>query len=574
MKRSYLLNIFLFSSLLAKSVIATSLVRNFSIYGLNEDRQSIDNISFPRTNEVKYRGVTPIQMGRNKAIRAMLGDSNAHIESILFSAIKKLLMNTPVPFISSVNDIIINRDLIKHVNKAVSKNGNVYFSEKEANQKALTIIENSIKKHIWKRGFLNLYVNYRSTSLELWAREVIFSTVYLEVANIYSKDIAVIDDSKNPQMLDLNYWNKVNNGAWVFTVHPWVDKGEFITPIHIDSNKIVGFKQYANKWASHQIYQDLQRNLNYAYFKDNNKKEIFIFDGTSARGAEQAIVKKNGIFYYAQSRFNQYADVPDQLDVSSRKANLIGIIKLCPTTNSCALNNLAFSKYPKSTKTIPASVINSITSIAVNNYKAKIFYHNGTLDATEKITDLYSYKNNLSPKVYTKKLMNKDKKIKGEMVNVLAKVSKNKLVYDLADLKVDKKKAVYLILPKNIRNRAVSKVKLTQRQDISYESSGITSSSQWDRTPGYASIQFHSADPRVSDKWRYSSVSTRNPKGSLFAELSTVDKMKAQNINYWSAHKGHVYDLSSSDLLKFDSIRIINVGEDPIIIKTLEVKLK
>ena len=565
---------FIITAIMANALVAAPLVRSLTISHLNEQKQIIDGIEYPRINETKYRGVEPIQMDRNKAIKAMLGDENANIESILFSAVKLKLMNEDVPFISLVVNIFVDRNLSREINKAVSKNNNRYFNEKDASQKALTIIEESIQKHIWKKGFLRSYVDYKSYSLELWAKEVIFSTVYLEVANIYSKDIVVLEDSKNNQMLDLNYWNKINNGSWVFTVHPWVDKGEFITPIYISNDKVVGFKQYESKWLSHQIYQDLQNNLSYAYFKDDNKKEILIFDGTNKKGQQQAIVKENGIYYYAYSRFSEYADVPKQLAVSKDKANIIGIIKLCPKTSPCTLYNSAFGVYPKSSKTVPGSVINSIASININNHSPKVFYYNGTLSASADVTDAYSYVNSLSPQAFNKKISKKEKDYKSDLSNITPTTSRNKLVYDLNDIKITKNSALYLHVPRSFRNEAIKEIQIKVRQDIQYETSGITSGGQWDDSPGYASIQFHSSNPNEDDRWRYSAISTRNPKGSLFAELATTKKVKNQDLDVWHKHKGSSEDNLSMDILKFDSIRIVNVGTDPIIVNKLEVKLK
>src|SRR5690606_36742557 len=85
---------------------------------LNAPADTIQGTAFPRTSMIKYRGSDEVQMDRKKALQAMLGEY-APVESILYSALKLLLMKKSVPFYSTVRTRIESYGLQQKVADAL-----------------------------------------------------------------------------------------------------------------------------------------------------------------------------------------------------------------------------------------------------------------------------------------------------------------------------------------------------------------------------------------------------------------------------------------------------------------------
>jgi hypothetical protein len=81
-------HIFLIATLLSSAAMAEISLNRFNY---KNDRQK----------QVKYRGVG-VEMPFNQAVRAMLGDSDARMESMLVSGVKLLLMGKNVPFLAHI----------------------------------------------------------------------------------------------------------------------------------------------------------------------------------------------------------------------------------------------------------------------------------------------------------------------------------------------------------------------------------------------------------------------------------------------------------------------------------------
>ncbi len=562
--------------LIIQAAFAKKLHRNFSISNENPAKNKISNITFPRLSEIKYRGVSPEQLDLTKALRAMLGDDTANIESILMTGIKLKLQGLDVPFYSHLQSIFTRRSLQAAINSEISKNNNKFFDEFTAAQLAVNIIEKSIKDFIWRSEFFTRYINYRSGGLEVFPKEVVFSTVYLEVANIYSKDIVVIDEKDDNQMLDLNYWNKVNNGSWVDTYHPWVDKGELITPIFIGAEKVQGFKQYQTQWPSHQVFRALQNQLMFAFYKDDKTGDVLVFDGELKGRLQQAIVMgKNNTYYYANSKFDSHAEVPKQLDLTSEKANLIGIIKLCSQKAKCYLQNQLLDKYPRSEKSISSDLIEAMKRVNFSGKTAKFFYGNYPINSDEIVSKNYEYENELNPRDYNHELALNDKEYSPTIFYSAPEIESNKLIYNFSDVQLNPKEALYLLVPESLRDKIIKSIKLVHRQDKDHESTPRGEGS-WDKSPGYTAVEFHHASPYVKDKWRFwgGKALKGEPRGSLFAEQGIRMKVAAQTQESWDVHIGHDKSNASQLPPNFDSLRVLSIGSDPVFLETLEVEFK
>ncbi len=540
---------------------------------VNPDPIVIDQITFPRTKDIKYRGTSEVQMDRFKMMEAMLG-LETHMESILFSGVKLMLMGKDVPFKAAINNTITSRGLENRIAEVLGKYNGQFLSEEDAKKEAFSIIESDLLGRYSSKDLSNHYYNYLSPEYELFPQELIFSTIYLEVANIYSRFITLIEEDKS-EMLDLNYWNMVNNKAWTFTASKWVDKGEFVIPIVLEAKKIVGYFEYHSQVPDYKVFRPLPNELDLAFFKTsvNGENLILVFDGqVGPRQYAKAMVKVSDNKYtYADSRFDPTAEIPLNLKSNGNSGNIMAVIKLCPKDLVCTLNHSLLGHNKRSKRQLPADWENRISKIVSGKKHAKIFYANGSIDSksikTFPVPEVLP-----NSKVLLEKLKDNDSSnYSKSLVADAPKISTKVLSYNLKSNKLNSKEALYLSVPENYRSLVVKSVRLKQFQDPSDNSTPLRG--KWDDSPAYSSVQLYSLDSDLAERWRYSPLSSRHsiPLGALYADLKTADQSSFQNLDNWKATLGVSDQMTTTGELKIGAIRIINVGIDPATLQEIEV---
>lgn len=220
------MRIFLLISAFACSLWAQSF--DFSSY--SPSPRQIDGESYPRNSRLLYRGMTEGQFGPKKAIRAMLGDKSAHIESLYFTTIKKRLEGER--FSLSVR---LDRETEKAIQRA-RKDGDLMPLEASAIAQK---ISDQRFSELADRGLLDdYYFDYRSGSFIDWPNDVVYSSLIQPAAGTYGYQMAVIKET-SPRSLDMNFFNYVENGLWhVYTR----DVGEFVSSGYIASEDIIGYQ--------------------------------------------------------------------------------------------------------------------------------------------------------------------------------------------------------------------------------------------------------------------------------------------------------------------------------------------
>ncbi|MFZ4713750.1 MAG: hypothetical protein ACOYL6_08575 [Bacteriovoracaceae bacterium] len=551
--------------------------RTLDFNKVNPTAQTINGIDFPRTKEIKYRGTSEIQMDRFGVIEAMLG-LNTPMESILMSGVKLMLMGKTVPFMKTIQGTISARDLETRVQEAIAKNKDQYYSETEARKLAFSIIESDLLARYKSQDFKNHFYNYLAPEYELFPQEVLFSTVFLEVANIYSRYIVLIDEKGKSDMLDLNFWNKVNNGDWTFTANEWVDKGEFVTPIAIEAKKLVGYFEYLSQVPDHRIYRALPNELDLAWFQTevNGEKMVLVFDGfMSPVLRAKAMLKQNENKYtYADSRFEANAEIPQYLKSSGTSGNILAVIKFCPKTTSCSLSHPLLASAKRSDRLLDEEWENRIASITNGNKSAKIFYANGKIDAKSIKTGQF-LEVLPAPKSLLSKLKEADAdKFSKSSSNEKPVIGDKKLSWDLKSFKLAKDEALYLLVPDAFRKLNVSSVTIKQYQAEADNSTPLKG--KWDDSPAYTSAQFYSLDSKLTDRWRYNAAKSKHniPKGGLFADLLAPAEASAVSQYGWNATLGVSDESAVSSNLKTGVIRLVGVGTDPATIQNIEVNFE
>lgn len=562
--RSLSLLLFLFSL----SVFA-GYDRTLDLRALNPRPDTFEGVTFPRNKETMYRGVTEVQYDRTKAISAMLG-ADEPIESILFSGVKMMLMKERVPFYSAISTALILQGLDKKVEEKLSANGDRAFSLSEARKHAFQIVEESLKK----KNMLDLHINYLSGKLEVFPQDMIFTTIYPDVANIYSKFIAVIDDT-NSSMLDLNFWNKVHNSGFTFgTSAKWADKGEFISPVLIEAEKVTGYLEYLTQAPNYQIFRPLPPELDLMFMKVTISGEtlVLVLDGAAGRGERaNVIVKSRNNFFYADSQFDPSLEVP--LLPKARKSSppLIGVIKLCPQSAVCRVNADVLKNSQRTTKTLDAGFVTKLTSLQVGSLIPKVFYQDQGL-VKDKVTEPYKITYPSSKELVSGFVAAGVKSKTSEGPAPLS-VSSKEIKWNLGGVKLTKGQVLYFELPESHRDRKVSKISLSQRQDEKDNSTPLKG--RFDASPAYTSVQLYALTEETTDRWRYwgGPVKFDAPKGSFFGDIETESKMTPKTLD-WTITKGDLSDQASATKFNYGALRILGLGTDPSTIYELKLEFE
>jgi len=564
---------FILLFLLFSSLAWARFDRTFDTFKLSPSPDTISGQKFPRNYQPLYRGNPEVQFDKIRAVSAMLGGDEP-VESILFSSIKLALMKEYSPFAGSVRVNMESRGFNNSIAAALLANNDKPYTLKEARKLAFKIMEADLWNRHKSGEFYNSYVDYKSYQLEIFPQDVIFSSTYLEVANIYSRFITVFDDSI-ATMLDLNYWNKVRHGDWTFTIKKWIDKGEFISPIAVESEKVQGFMEYLSQVPDHNVFRPLPNHLDLAFMRIyvGPVPHVLIFDGKKA--AEQnapAILKVNGQYYLADSQFDPDSDMPKNLKKRDTLAPLIAVVKLCPKDELCIAGTEVFKNYPISRRKLDQALLDNITSLEIRGKNPKIFFEPTKIEGNEKVTPPTVIKFLKSDELFSKLL--KESSFQAKPFDAATIKNDLFLQWDFKGAKLAKGSAFYLKIPDEYRSKTLKSVTISQRQDPKDNSTPL--SGNFDKSPAYTSVEFYALNEENVDPWRYWGGATKfnNPKGSFFGDLKTEAQLASQSLTDWSISKGHETNQSFTQLNKIGAIRVVGVGIDPATIHSLKVEFQ
>ena len=552
--------------LLCSTIAFAGYDRTLDLRSLSPRPDTLDGVRFPRNNDVMYRGVTEAQYDRTRAIMAMLG-ADEPIESILYSGVKLLLMKERVPFWASVQPTIIGNGLDRIVQQKIDANGGKAFSLPEARKIAFRIVEDNLKR----KNYMDLNINYRSGQLEVFPQDMVYTTVFPEVANIYSKYIVVIDD-KDSIMLDLNFWNKVHNGGYTFNAAKWADKGEFISPVLIEAEKVTGYIEYLTQVPNYQIFRPLPAELDVMFMKATIAGEnlVLILDGAQGRaeGANALLRSKNN-FFFADSQFDPNAEVP--LLPKPRKSTpaIIGVIKLCTQGVACKVNADILSSANRVTKPLDNGIVSKITSLQVGNLVPKIFYSDETL-VKDRVTNQYKI-TYPSGQELLNQFMSAAPRSKASSGPAPVAQDDKSIRYNFKGMKLAKDQVLYFDLPDDYRDKKLIKVTMTQRQDQADNTTPLKN--KFDASPAYTSVELYALTEETTDRWRYwgGPVKYNAPKGSFFGDIESEARMTPRTLD-WKITKGDLTDQASATNFSYGAMRISGLGTDPATLYELKLE--
>ena len=562
------MNISWFVLFLFSAVAFGSYDRTLDLRPYTPVADTLDGVRFPRNGEMMYRGVTEAQMDRTKAVLAMLG-ADEPIESILYSAVKLMLMKERVPFLSVVSASLTSQGLDRKVQERLDANGGKPFTLPEARTLAFSIVEDNLRK----KNITDLHINYLSGKLELFPQDMIFTTVYPEVANIYSKLIVMIED-KDRSMLDLNFWNKVHNNGYTFNAAKWADKGEFIAPVLIEAEKITGFIEYLTQVPDYKVFRALQPELDLMFMKVTIAGEnlILVLDGAPGRAERaNAILRSRNTFNFADSQFDPAAEVPLLPKPRKTSPPLIGVIKLCPVVGACKVAADVLKSSDRITKTLDAAFVAKLTGSSVGTLTPKIFYREETL-IKDKVTETYKITYPSTQELVTQ-FVSAGVKSKTSEGPAPISVADKAIKWSLRGIKLVKDQVIYFEIPESHRSKKLLKVSLTQRQDEKDNSTPLKG--RFDESPAYTSVELYALTEETSDRWRYwgGPVKFSAPKGSFFGDIEAEATVKAKTLD-WNTTKGDVSNTASTTSFNYGAMRLLGLGTDPATLYELQLEFE
>ena len=575
---------YIFLSLLLSTAVSASinLYRDYS-----PRSQNYGGYSFPRNNYVLYRGIHPSQANYIRAIKAMLGDKTSNIESGLLYAVKLQLMGGNVSsFLSNlprVRSEYIAYDLPSHIgNKKIT-------DEEKAFDAAVKILSNAINANFSKSEFQNTFLNYSNAYRNDWPQGLMYSTVHIEVAKIYSQNILVYQEN-NWRSLDLNYWNKVNNNRWIGTNNEFPDKGEFLTPLYIPFNDVIGY-QYGrnNKQQIWYVWENLQNDMDIAFYKarKNNKEYVLIVDGRRDDGyLTQTVISDQKIYYYADSTFDPTTKLPGYPRKHNNEViNILGVIEVCSTDCKTDIKKV-FPEYEFKRNDITNHLnVDILSSLKING--EQVYLH--TKDTIDQFvaSETTETEVNQVPRPQVTKADN-DKlieKILENSENTLfdsdlncRKSATNITCTAEVKKKVIPVKALVFKLPQEVIGKKVQNISIQQYQKSEEQSD--SDKEGWDSTPAYSSIQLYHGDTNDTDPWKFYGDAIRHnpPKGSLFAEVISIMNIlindpPKQSLNFANATlKSNMNETILTDQLNVQAIRVQNVGVDQLYLLKVEFR--
>ena len=261
----------------------------------------------PRNYLPRYRGQEAALYSAKEAILSMLEIKPKVVGSLAYTAVKLALLNELDNHNDAVTRMIRYRFCKNWGNEGVKYNPNssdCYFLDNtyigndytlrdgiENLKKDITVNESNVSKITFelldkalknkgKSQIISEYANYQSKNYNDFPSDMVFTSVYPQIARVYGDTIIVTKDLRS---LDLSFFNGKLNNYWPI----WGDAGEFITPIGIKPNDIIGIHlhkrgDYSNRLKNYVSIADysVQKNfaIEYALYKLNNS--VFIFDGS------------------------------------------------------------------------------------------------------------------------------------------------------------------------------------------------------------------------------------------------------------------------------------------------------
>lgn len=339
-----------------------------SFFNFSPAPTTINNIKYPRNENIHYRGTTEQQLSLTDTIDSFFQNPDISIETKFFSEIKAKLMGKASPFRISLGSYISSE-----IDKEIKANQG-YLNNSQAVQKAKTISDKTFDYLSKNFNEISKYFDYRHGSYSDWPDNVVFSTIIPPVAATYGDRIIVFKDQPI-QSLDVNYWNYIKNNTKFDHTR---DVGEFITFGYVPGNKLIGYEiRYGSSKAWHQIQ--------YAIYKSfSTKKYALILSGQMDSGYQSScflvLEKTENRVAHCSFRPGQIVlDIPQAL---SEKVKILGLIQTCNVNGKdCAepeLNEL--SKYTKANlpSSIEATIQESLNTLNKknNNLKFKIYKFN------------------------------------------------------------------------------------------------------------------------------------------------------------------------------------------------------
>lgn len=542
----------------------------------NPSAEVIQGQSFPRTRMLKYRGTAPEQQSRIDAILALLGHDKP-IESIILSGVKLLLMGESVPFYTSIATGLAERDLDGKIKQALATNGGKGLDESAARNTAIQLLKDDLSRRLSNGEIEDHFWDYKSPNYELFPQDMVFSTIHVESASIYAKDIMVIDEGPRPRMLDLNFWNLKHNGAWLYISHPWLDRGEFVAPFAIDSDMLVGRLEYLNKVSDYTTFRPLPHELDFAFYKIKEKNDEFVVvvDGfvSPTLRAEVVTREKEGLRYSA-SQFDPMAELPLQPRPYG-PVNVIAIIKACPVSDSCKVNSPYLSGAQRSLRSLDDRLISQLKNARFSNLRPKIFYANGTLAKADFATDAFIPTLPNAADTMAERLNEESSSFKYSGTAPAPVMKGNTLHWDFAGRKLRPQEVLYLPLPESLKGKVPKNVELLQYQDNTDNSTPLVR--RYDASPAYTSIQFYSLALGLSDRWRcYGGDFRYNPPGSaVYADIAAnAAAAKPTKLTGWDQTKGYGGGVKEAVAPETGAIRLLGLGVDSATLVGLDIEFK
>ena len=149
--------------------------------------------------------------------------------------------------------------------------------------------------------------------------------------------------------------------------------------------------------------------------------------------------------------------------------------------------------------------------------------------------------------------------------------------------KLNPGEAIYLSVPKDMRNQSAATLLLDHRQDpndgnnakLNEEAATDSSSRPHDDSPGLTSFQFRMKDAPDKSAWRHynGSWGGSGKFGAKFAQIGYSTEREAMEGIRSHGHTGVDSGDTSKAPLHLNAMRLVNVGSDPVYISAATVKL-
>lgn len=327
---------------------------------LNPSHSRISGVDFPRESVVLFRGVQDAQYNYVVAVATMLGDERYNLESAMFRSVRETLMGRNPVLFSRIAGLKEEFQSLNLQRMCEARRGEGGLSSEDAIRNAKEIME-----QVYNINFARTRaIDYNSGTRDDNPKAFVYSTLHFEVARVYSPNLVLFKE-KVVRSLDMNYWNKVNNGKWVHTNRTYPDRGEFLTAFYVPANDIIGFqlgrKNFNADWT---VWRPVTADLDIVFMKYvlDGVRYVMVFDGNRL----QHIVQEGDTFCSAQTRFDHTADVPRLPDVDcSMKPALMGVLRLCSSRvvseANCSFPSRLFRNYTL-TENVNQELLNRITA--------------------------------------------------------------------------------------------------------------------------------------------------------------------------------------------------------------------